>query len=123
MPTYNFTCRDGHTVEKRAGISCDLIPCPICGLPAQREAVYQDQAVFTETGAKFTRRAEVPRDERRHDKDFKRFQEASQELDYTHKKNEETVGHELPSKSLWKQAKKRARAIQQGLVPPVKATA
>ncbi len=123
MPIYDYSCSEGHTTEKRAGINVNLIPCPACGLPAQREAVYLDQAVFTETGAKFSRRADVPNDQRRYDKKFKLFQEASQEVDYNHKKNEESVGRELPSESLWRKAKSKARAIQRGQLPRVKSTA
>lgn len=118
MPTYDFTCRVGHTTEKRAEYGTTSILCPRCGQPAQRESVYLDQYAITETGT--NRRAEVPRDEKRHDKDFKLFQEATQEVDYVHRQNEETVGHGLPSKPLWKKARRRARAIQQGHAPPVK---
>lgn len=123
MPIYNFTCKVGHTTEKRAGYEVTSILCPSCGLPAQREAIYEEQNCITETGYKYARRNEVPRDEKRHDKDFKLFQEACQEVDYVHKQNEEIMQQPLPDKPLWKKARQRARAIQQGIAPPLKGVA
>jgi len=119
MPFYDYTCGNGHTTEKRAGMDVVSILCPDCGGLAHRESVYLPYLV-TETGTKDFRKAEVPRDERRHDKDYKRFQEAGAELDYQHTKRESEAGVEIPQPSLWKESIRRAKRIKAGLEAPLK---
>ena len=112
MPRYDYTCEQGHTTEQWGNYDLETIICPVCGEVALRQAIYLDQAIFTETGSKPSRRVEVPRDERRYDKKFKLYREASQELDYKHKKAEELVQHELPSRNLYQKGLKKAKALK-----------
>ena len=119
-PLYDFSCRNGHTTEKRTNYSVEFITCPLCGEFAERESVYYNQSIVTETGSKPSQRAEVPRDEKRYNKQYKRFQEASAEIDYQHTKKESELGIQLPSKPLWKEARRKARRIKSGQEPPLR---
>ncbi len=40
MPRYDYRCVGGHVTEKERGYDVDRIPCPVCGVSAQRLAVY-----------------------------------------------------------------------------------
>lgn len=120
MPIYDFCCENGHLIERREGYETTIIPCPLCGAPAHREAVYFSQSIVTETGVKIGRKTEVPRDERRYDLSL--FQEASAELDYAHQQAEEIAQRKLTSENLWTKAKKKANAVLKGEIPPPKDT-
>lgn len=109
MPIYDFGCACGQVTELRKGYGVTSAPCPSCGNEARRVAVYREQAIVTETGARNGRRAEVPLSDRRYN--VSRFQEVTQELDYAHKKAENEVGHELPSPNYYKHALARAEGI------------
>ena len=50
MPIYSYHCLNGHKFESRQPIHAAIIKCPKCGELANREAVYKDQVVITETG-------------------------------------------------------------------------
>ena len=50
MPTYDYSCRLGHTVEERRGVGERAIPCPLCGETAFRQAVYQGTQIINRTG-------------------------------------------------------------------------
>ena len=50
MPIYDFRCECGEVTEVRAGYETVSLPCPACGCPAQRVAVYDSQYTITETG-------------------------------------------------------------------------
>lgn len=108
--------------ERREGYGCEVIPCPLCGEDAHRDCVAYigSQCLITETGAKNSRRAEVPRDEKRYDLGL--FQEACMERDHDHKRAEEIAQKPLPSENLWAKAKKRADKVKRGLAPPPKDT-
>ncbi len=119
-PLYDFTCENNHTIEARKDYGTPSIPCPECGLTAIRVEVYRDQYIFGETCAKNQRRAEVPREERRLDKDYKLFQEASAEVDYHAKREEYQTGQEPPNPKMWQRAKRKARNIKMGIEAPLK---
>lgn len=120
MPIYDFTCESGHIFEKRAGYEVETLPCPLCGEPAYREAIYLEQFLVTETGVRNGRRSAMPRDEKRYDIGL--FQEACMERDYDHKRSEEIAQKPLHSENLWAKAKKRADAIKRGQAPPLRDT-
>lgn len=117
MPIYHYTCKSGHTTESRQGYGVTAIPCPICEAPALRDAIYVEQSIVTETGMKSGRKAEVPRDEKRHNLSL--FREASAELDYKHKKAEEIAQRELPTPSYYKMGVEKARRIKAGKEKPI----
>ena len=50
MPVYDYSCGDGHTVERREGYETVSINCPYCGQPSYRRAVYREQYTRTESG-------------------------------------------------------------------------
>ena len=120
-PIYDFCCPEGHTTEQRAGIEIDKIPCPTCGLPAKREAVYRDQCIFGETVAKHQRRAEIPRDERRYGKEFGLFQEAAHEINYVAHKMEESTGQPVKLPNYFKRGLRKAKRIKAGRESPLEA--
>ena len=55
-----------------------------CGRLAKRAEVYREQYISCETGPKGGQKVEPPRDEKSYRHEFKRFQEASQEIDYAY---------------------------------------
>ena len=50
MPLYDFLCECGEITEKRQGYDVAVIPCPLCGGSAKRQAVYLEQYTRTESG-------------------------------------------------------------------------
>ena len=103
MPTYEFSCAAcGAHVEQRAGYDVSVVPCPNCGLPAARCSVY---------AVNFCGFARTPLDQRTYYQEFKDFQEAGAELQHAHSRQEEAAGRELPSPSLARIAKRKARAL------------
>lgn len=109
MPVYDFSCVCGQVTELRKGYEVVSVPCPVCGNEARRAAVYREQGIVTES-------APIPLSDRRYN--VSRFQEVTQELDYSHTKAENEVGHELPAPNIYKHAMARA----EGIDPNVKAT-
>ena len=122
MPIYDYTCENDHTFEARKGYDDEYAQCPECGGVAVRHSIYW-QYLITETGVKESRRAEVPHDQKRLDKGFKLFREASEEMEYKHKQAEERAGRPLETTPYWQIAKKRADAIRAGKAPPLKGNA
>ena len=117
MPLYLFTCSCGHTTEKRTGYGEPFAPCALCGLPAKRESIYRDQYIFGETTPKG--RAAVPRDEKRYDKQFKEFQEASAEINHTVTKLEKEHGVKLKTPNYYKMGVAKAKRIKAGKEAPL----
>lgn len=62
MPTYDYSCRNGHTVEERRGYDDTTIPCPLCPETAYRHPCYAEQFTITETGSVSGVRDRVRRD-------------------------------------------------------------
>lgn len=114
-PLYDFCCRKGHVTEVRAGMEVTAISCPTCGRDAQRLSVYESQYINGETVAKAFPKA--TREGNIKDKHGRTrvsiFQEAAAEMDYSHTKAENEVGHTLPDPPLWKEAVKRARQVKE----------
>jgi hypothetical protein len=112
-PLYDFCCEKGHVTEVRAGRELQAMLCPTCGLVADRVAIYKNQYIIGETVAKgITQATRAGNIKDKHGRTrVSLFQEASQEIDYAHRKVENEVGHELPSPPLYQEAKKRASEI------------
>lgn len=107
MPIYSYQCPQGHIQEAIQPIGTEGIICG-CGLRSSRLSVFDPLVI--------TQRAKVPADQVRHD--MRLFDEATEEMDYHHRKAEEGVGHSLKGPNLWLMAKYRARLIKAGLAPP-----
>lgn len=122
MPLYDYSCEEGHTTELRQSIRdrADRILCPLCGKPALRVPFYLSQTVITETGAKSGYARPRANEALSYNQKgqptgnyaVSRFQEASQELDYQHKKREEEVGRELPAPNYYRLGVERAKRIK-----------
>jgi len=96
MPIYDYICESGHKTEALRGLGVETIPCPLCGQHAHRSTVYHTHHVMAKTG------------ERMRDT-YRRFQEASGEIDYTCNKFESETNATVPGLGLWQQAKKEAK--------------
>ena len=118
MPLYDFCCEKGHVTEMRAGLEVIALACPICGRDAPRVPFYESQYISGETVAKgVTKASRAGNVIDKHGRTrVSLFQEASQEIDYHHRKAENEVGHELPGPPLYQEAKRRARRITGGQV-------
>lgn len=95
MPIYDYICNSNHKTEACKGVEVESIPCPLCGQPAQRITVYHTSFVMPQSGSRM-------RDT------YRRFQEASGEVDYTCNKFESETNLKSPDLNLWKQAKAEA---------------
>ncbi len=92
MPYYDFACKCGEVTEARAGYETKSLPCPACGQIATRSAIYQ---IALGTKEKKYRVSE--------------FQEASQELDHAHVRQEQREGREVKWPSPYKAGIREAR--------------
>jgi len=100
MPIYDYICKSNHKTEARREVEVESIPCPICGQPAQRLTIYRTSFVMPKSGSRM-------RDT------YRRFQEASGEIDYTCNKFESETNATVPSLGLWEKAKRRvANGVQ-----------
>ena len=108
MPLYTYLCDCGLNWDEYAGYNDSVITCRGCGLPAKRLQVYRDQYIHAETGPKGGRKNEAPREEKSYRKQFKEFQEASAEVDFSYSRTDDPqVKAPNYYKEGLKQAKKR----------------
>ena len=100
MPTYHFSCGCGWQDDKRAGFDDYVIPCPACQSPASRASVYS----INVSGF-----ARTPESQRDHREDYRRFKEATAELEYKHEKMKDaTQNPNLRPPPIYQTAKARA---------------
>lgn len=85
MPIYDYICTEGHVSELRRGYDEDILECPVCGHLAVRSPINESQSIITDTGAKVSRRADVPSDEVYLKPRFDLYREAAQELEYKYR--------------------------------------
>ncbi len=86
MPLYDFACMHKHTTEALRGSGVYAIPCGTCGRQAERQFSSRVAIVGPTTDTRNM---------------FRRFQEASAELDHS----------AAPTLGLWHQSKARAVAM------------
>jgi putative FmdB family regulatory protein len=105
MPLYDVRCEQGHQHEVlRHWTEADAVACPDCGGPAQRTYNYR---VAIGQPATDTRGL------------FRRFTEASSEIDYAATTAEQNTGQALQTPNIWRHAKAKAAAmVAAGEAPP-----
>lgn len=100
MAIHSFSCSCGWHADKRVGYDDYVLPCPQCGASASRASVYSINAIGF---------ARTPANERDHREDYRRFTEASAEIDYKHERLKDAIQDEnLPPPPLYQTAKARA---------------
>ena len=108
MPVYDFACKCGEVTEARVGYETSSLPCPACGTPARRVAVYAYQSTITETGS-------YPRLDNAKSPDGKyrlsNFQEASAEIDYAASRIEQREGKPVKIPSAYKAGRREAERM------------
>ena len=106
MPKYDYSCRCGRVTESRESFETDVIRCK-CGKMAARVSVYRDQFISCETGPKGGMKVEPPREEKSYRHEFKRFEEASQTIDYAYSRIDDP---KVKKPRLYERGKARAQA-------------
>lgn len=113
MPLYDYECDRRHVTESRQGVEVDSIPCPRCGRSAARAGVYRGQYIQAETGPVGGKKNPIdPKDENL-SKPFAEFREASAEVDYLYKKEEERTGKPVKRRNVVKEAYEAAHRKDQ----------
>lgn len=96
MPVYDYACKSGHRTEAIRGAGVETISCPKCGDTAYRKTIYATVHKMADSQPRM-------RDT------FRRYQEASCEIDYSCKKLESETNARVPALGLWQQAKNKSR--------------
>lgn len=96
MALYDFACKFGHTTELIRSQAVHLVDCPVCGGPAVRSEVNRGIGIVGPTTD--TRGM------------FRRFQTATQEMDYAASKIEASTGLPVQTPNLWQAAKREHQA-------------
>ena len=100
MPLYDFTCENGHILERIVSRETEQMDCS-CGKPAIRKSVYR---------VGVSGFARPPLDQR--EVKMKDFNEASAELEHQHGRQTNVDGSQRPEPPLWQTAKRKARRLQ-----------
>ena len=106
MPRYDFSCEAGHHFERKAGYDATSVICE-CGALARRGSVYRvGIAGFAST----------PKGQMDFSRDFKRYDEATQQLEYQKARFEDSAQVRVPDPPLFQQAKAKAdRLVKAGV--------
>ena len=105
MPLYDYICKDGHAAERLRSAACYEVMCD-CGHVAVRSAV---NPVAIGQPLVDTRSM------------FRRFTEASQEIDHAATAHEQNTGQAVQTPNLWKSSLKRAKQmVAAGEAPPLR---
>lgn len=96
MGLFDYRCPDGHVHELVRSSSQEGLPCPTCGKAATRSHVHR----FDVVGPTIDSRGM-----------YRRYTEASQEIDHKATRIEEDRGVTLQTPNLWKAGKARANAM------------
>lgn len=100
MPLYDFVCPAGHATERRAGYSVEVVACD-CGQTASRRAVNR---------IGFSGFAKTPQGKADFYQDYRRFSEASSEMDYKASRYE-SEGATVTTPNFFKAAKEQAAGM------------
>lgn len=110
MPLYQYQCdRCFSLFERRASFKDASWPCDRCTSRAKRVEVYREQYISCETGPKTGPKSEPPREEKSYRKEFKEFQEASQEMEHAYRDVEKKPNY---YKAGLREAKRRGAKVR-----------
>ena len=101
MPRYDFSCEAGHHFEQRASYDTELVFCR-CGSPARRGSVYR---------VGISGFASTPMGQSDFSRDYKRFDEATQQLEYQKARYEDSAQVRVPDPPLYQQAQRAATKL------------
>lgn len=103
MPIYDYRCPRGHVTEAIQSMDRFFIVCPVCESPADRQAANRVAVTLPEIDMRGK---------------FRRYEEATAEMDYAARKVEQSTGQAAQTPSYWAMAKKRANdMIARGEAP------
>lgn len=106
MPLYDYRCDRGHVTEAIQPMDRGFIWCPWCDSPADRVAANRVAITAPEVDTRGM---------------FRRFTEASAELDHAATRVEQSTGQAVKTPNYWLAAKQRAQArIAAGEAPAAK---
>lgn len=106
MALYDYTCSRGHVTESIQAMDCSVIPCAVCTSPANRVAANRVAVTLPEIDMRGK---------------FRRYEEATAEMEYTSQKVEASTGQSVQGPPLWRMAKSRAQAMSaRGEAPAVR---
>jgi hypothetical protein len=106
MPIYHFRDHEGHTTEAIRPMDCTSIECPHCGAEAVRLGAYRVAVTLPEVDMRGK---------------FRRYQEATAEMDYAATKVEQSTGQAVQAPPYWRMAKAQAKAMSaRGEAPAVR---
>lgn len=96
MPLFDYTCPRGHVHELVRPLGTEGVPCPTCGQAATRSHVHR----FDVRGPTVDTRGM-----------FRRFNEATHELDHAATRIEANTGAPVATPSYYRMARARANAM------------
>lgn len=105
MPLYDYRDGLGHVTEAIRPSDVHEIPCPRCGEPAERIAANRVAMGFPTVDSRGM---------------FRRFTEASAEMEHAASSYEQRTGQAAPDDGLWQAAKQRAAAIERAGENPLR---
>lgn len=97
MPLYDYTCPDGHTHEFVRPLGTEAVACATCRQEATRSRVHRIDVVGPTVDTRGM---------------YRRFTEATSEMDHAATRVEQTTGRAVASPPLWQVAKSRAKEMQ-----------
>lgn len=97
MPLYSYVCSRGHTTELLRNMSVEVVCCTVCDSPAPRSPANRIAITAPTIDSRGM---------------FRRYSEASAEIDYAASKEEARTGQTVQTPDLWSAAKARAAAIE-----------
>lgn len=96
MPLFDFGCPQGHTTEAIRPAECRAILCPACGGPAERAPAHRIAITAPSVDTRGM---------------YRRFREASAEMEHGAERHERDTGQPAPDLGLWSAAKQQANAM------------
>lgn len=96
MPLYEYACASAHVTEAIRPAECRAIFCPRCGGPADRAPAHRVAITRPEVDTRGM---------------FRRYQEATAEMDHAASSIEQQTGQTVETPRLWSTAKAIASAM------------
>lgn len=102
MPLYRYRCPAGHETELLRSRTAETVSCS-CGEAAERLSVYR---------VSFSGFAETPVGQADLYRDYKRYDEAAQQLEYQKARAEDAMQQKLPDPPLARTGEAKAKALE-----------